>query len=196
MLRRLSWSAMTLLALGVGAYAVASLFSEALRTPFVQNLFTLRPLAIGAHLGGGTVALVLGAFQVNSKLRHRRLPMHRWFGRVYVAAVLAAGIAGLVLAVSSSGGLAANFGFGMMAVLWLTTTALAFWYIRNGNVAEHRAWMLRSYALTLAAVTLRVYLPLSQIYGIDFIAAYQAIAWLCWVPNLVIVDWFVLKRAR
>ena len=56
--------------------------------------------------------------------------------------------------------------------------------------------MLRSYALTLAAVTLRVYLPLSQIYGIDFIAAYQAIAWLCWVPNLVIVDWFVLKRAR
>jgi len=43
-------------------------------------------------------------------------------------------------------------------------------------------------------VTLRIYLPLSGAAGIEFKAAYQAIAWLCWVPNLVIVEWFVLAR--
>jgi hypothetical protein len=58
----------------------------------------------------------------------------------------------------------------------------------------HRAWMLRSYALTFAAVTLRIWLPLSQIAGIPFQEAYAAIAWLCWVPNLVVVEWFILRR--
>jgi hypothetical protein len=74
---------------------------------------------------------------------------------------------------------------------------MAYRYIRAKNVSAHRDWMLRSYALTLAAVTLRVYLGISQFYGMDFITAYQAISWMCWVPNLLIVEWFVIdRRAR
>ena len=64
------------------------------------------------------------------------------------------------------------------------------------DVDAHRAWMLRSYALTLAAVTLRIYIPLSQVAGVEFEAAYQAISWFCWVPNLLIVEWIVLTRNR
>ena len=54
--------------------------------------------------------------------------------------------------------------------------------------------MLRSYALTLAAVTLRLYMPAFAIAGVGFDAAYPLIAWLCWVPNLVVVEWLVLAR--
>jgi hypothetical protein len=54
--------------------------------------------------------------------------------------------------------------------------------------------MIRSYALTLAAVKLRLYLPLSQVVGIPFADAYQAVAWVCWVPNLVVAEWLVLQR--
>lgn len=54
--------------------------------------------------------------------------------------------------------------------------------------------MIRSYALTLAAVTLRIYLPLSQLAGVPFGDAYQVISWLCWVPNLVVAEWVVLRR--
>ncbi len=56
--------------------------------------------------------------------------------------------------------------------------------------------MLRSYALTLAAVTLRIYLGISQVNGVDFVVAYQAISWMCWVPNLLIVEWFIIGRQR
>jgi hypothetical protein len=56
--------------------------------------------------------------------------------------------------------------------------------------------MIRSYALTLAAVTLRLWLPLSQVAGIDFMTAYVAIAWLCWVPNLLVAEWFLRRRPR
>ena len=53
--------------------------------------------------------------------------------------------------------------------------------------------MTRSYALTFAAVTLRIYLRLSQVVGIPFDAAYQTISWLCWVPNRVVAEWLILR---
>jgi hypothetical protein len=67
---------------------------------------------------------------------------------------------------------------------------------RRRRIDLHRAWMLRSYSLTFAAVTLRIWLPLSQVAGLPFLPSYQAIAWLCWVPNLIVVEWFVLRAGR
>jgi hypothetical protein len=51
--------------------------------------------------------------------------------------------------------------------------------------------MIRSYPLTLAAVTLRTYLPLSLALGVPFANAYRVISWLCWVPNIVLAEWLV-----
>lgn len=192
MLRRLSWGAMTFLAVAVAAYAAAALATSALRSPFIQNLFVTTPAAVSIHLIGGIIAIVIGAIQVNSRLRNRYLQAHRWLGRVYVLGVFASGTAGLILSFNSSGGLVAHFGFGMMAICWLGCTATAYYRVRVGDISGHRAWMLRSYALTLAAVTLRIYLPISLANGVEFEAAYQAIAWLCWVPNILIVEWIVL----
>ena len=193
-MKRVAWLGMTIMAAGVAFYAAAALLSSSLRTPFVQALFDNLPAATTAHLAGGMIALAVGALQVSSTLRKKYLDLHRWLGRVYVVAVLASGTGGLVMSLESTGGLVAHFGFGMMAVCWLGCTIAAYRHIRAGNVDLHRAWMLRSYALTLAAVTLRIYLPLSQVVGIDFVDAYQAISWLCWVPNLLVVEWFILSR--
>lgn len=115
-------------------------------------------------------------------------------GRVYVAVVLVGGGGPLGLALGSDGGFVAHVGFGMLAVLWLTATVQAYRRIRAGDQISHRDWMIRSFALTLAAVALRLYLPLSQIAGIPFADAYQAVAWACWVPNLIVAEWLVLRR--
>lgn len=163
---------MTLLALMIGAYAAALLVAPPIRPPFVQNLFTNTPAAIGVHVASGMIALVLGAFQLSSRLRARFLNSHRWIGRVYVLAVMAGGVAGFILALNSTGGLVTHFGFGLMAVCWVGTTMNAYRHVRSGRILAHRVWMLRSYAITLAAVTLRIYLPISQANGIEFEAAY------------------------
>ncbi len=63
------------------------------------------------------------------------------------------------------------------------------------NGRKVRVWMIRSYALTFAAVTLRIWLPLSQVAGLPFAQAYPAIAWFCWVPNLIVVEWLILRRS-
>src|SRR2546427_9149512 len=120
--------------------------------------------------------------------------MLRWTVRVSVPAVLSGGAAAIRIATVAQGGLPAHVGFGLLAVLWLLATGQAYRYIRAGDQDSHRRWMIRSYALTFAAVTLRIYLPLSQVVGIPFEPAYQTISWLCWVPNLIIAEWLMLRR--
>ena len=53
--------------------------------------------------------------------------------------------------------------------------------------------MVRNFSLTFAAVTLRLYLPSTVVLGIAFENAYPFVAWLCWVPNLVVAE-FLFKR--
>ena len=151
-------------------------------------------ITLATHLAGGLVALAIGPWQLNSRLRTRAISWHRWMGRSYVVAVLICGLGALRLAPLSQAGLVTHVGFGLLAILWLTATALAYFRIRRGDHIGHREWMIRSYSLTLAAITLRSYLALSQVAGIPFADAYQAIAWFCWVPNLVVAEWVVLRR--
>ena len=189
MLRKVGWAMMAVLAAFIAVYAIALLLIPAMRAPFLQDRFVTMPWAAILHLAGAGVALAAGALQHNARLRDRYLNFHRWTGRVYVVAVLFGGAAALRLATVSQGGLPTHVGFGLLAVLWLLATGQAYRFIRAGNQASHRRWMVRSYALTFAAVTLRIYLPLSQVAGMPFEPAYQTISWLCWVPNLILAEW-------
>ena len=165
---------------------------EPLREKFASHL----PMLL-AHVLGGTVALFLGPWQFLTKLRDRHLKLHRWVGRIYLSAVLVGGVAGLYMASIAFGGLPTATGFGGLAVLWLATATRAYRRVRQGDYEAHREWMIRNYALTFAAVTLRLQLPLLMLAGLSFTAAYTAVAWLSWVPNLIAVELYLTgKRAR
>jgi hypothetical protein len=82
----------------------------------------------------------------------------------------------------------------MLASCWLGCTIAGWRQAVGRDLPAHRRWMIRSYALTLAAVTLRLYLPLSASLGIPFATAYPAIAWLCWIPNLAAAQWVIRSR--
>ncbi|MGI9264549.1 MAG: DUF2306 domain-containing protein [Gammaproteobacteria bacterium] len=193
MLRIIGWGMMVLLASLVGIYALSSAFVPSLRTEFVANLFLDNNLRAFGHLAAGGIAIVTGACQFSARLRQNSPVIHRALGRIYVVMVLASGISAGFMAPFSDGGVAAHFGFGMMAFLWLATTVMAYLRIRSRDFSAHREWMIRSYALCLAAVTLRIYLPLSAVAGIPFSESYPAISWLCWVPNLIIAEWFLVR---
>ena len=54
--------------------------------------------------------------------------------------------------------------------------------------------MIRNFALTLAAVTLRNYMPLMLLaFGPSFRQSYVTVSWLCWVPNLLVAEWLVRR---
>lgn len=193
-LQRAGWGLMLILATGVAAYALVGAFVPSFRSPFVDSLFAEKPARALGHLAAGGIAIVTGAFQFSSRLRTRRPATHRLLGKVYLGTVLLSGASALLLAPVSDGGIPGHYGFGLLAVLWLATSGVAYARARARDYDAHRDWMIRSYALCLAAVTLRIYLPLSQIAGLPFEQAYPSIAWMCWVPNLIVAEWFIIGR--
>jgi uncharacterized membrane protein len=156
--------------------------------------FVIHPIGIYAHVFASLVALSLAPFQFFSRLRSARPRVHRLMGRAYLGiGVVVGGLAGLYMSIFAFGGVTAKLGFACLAVSWLYTGVRAYRAIRRGAVQEHRNWMVRNVSLTLAAVTLRIYLPSSMIAGIPFEVAYPAIAWLCWVPNLIVAELFFAR---
>ena len=185
---------LVLLSVPIALYGLVFAFAPGLNPDFHPRLMSLPWYAYLHFLGSGT-ALLIGGFQFSSRLRRSAPALHRWTGRVYLLACLIGGIGGLGLATISFGGPPTHVGFALLGVLWLVSGAQAYLAIRRGDVAAHRRWMIRSFALTFAAVTLRIELGLlTGVLGWPFPDAYVTVAWLCWVPNLVVAEWLLVGR--
>ncbi|MBB5955503.1 putative membrane protein [Saccharothrix tamanrassetensis] len=147
------------------------------------------------HMVGSGLALLLSPVQLSSRLRARVPRLHRVVGRVTVVAMLVGGTAGGVLAPMSVAGVVGAFGFGLLAVLSVAFPVLGFVAIRRGDVAGHRQWMLRAFAMVYAGVMLRVGIAVLMPLTGDFMSAYLLMPFGSWVPNLLLVEW-VLWRER
>ncbi|AKR33958.1 TPA: DUF2306 domain-containing protein [Bacillus cereus] len=148
------------------------------------------------HITTSIVALVIGPFTLSTKFRDRNINRHRIVGRIYMVGILLGGVSGLYLSFYATGGLVAKLGFGLLSILWLASAYQALHRVKNKKIKEHRNWMIRNYSLTFGAVTLRIWLPLFIVlFGIErFEFSYAIIAWLAWVPNLILAELFIRKR--
>jgi uncharacterized membrane protein len=190
------WAIAALLSVGVALYSYRYLLPHESGAPgYLTNRNETPWLPV--HAACGATALMLGPFQFIERLRIRRRDLHRLVGRTYVAACLVGGVAGLVLALGSLAGPIATAGFGSLAAVWFSVNLYAWRLAVSGRFAEHRRWMIRSFALTFGAVLLRLYLPMLPVLGIAFLPGYRAISFLSWVPNLIAVElWFAWRGAR
>ena len=182
------------LAIGVAGYAVVvyGLFPlGSLVHPDMKAVFQAHAVGIYTHVFASFVALALGPFQFSSRLREQYPALHRWSGRLYLSVgVLVGGASGLYMAQFAFGGNVARIGFSLLAISWLFTGLMAYLAIRRRDITNHRRWMVRNFALAFAAVMLRIYVGLSVAAGLTFEGSYPVIAWLCWVPNLILAEWF------
>ena len=154
-----------------------------------REVYSAHSIGLFAHIAGGVLALSLGPFQFVSRLRQGRWKrVHRWLGRIYLIAVLLSGFGGLYLVSIAYGGPLNQLGFGALDLFWLVSCFKAYQSIRGGDVQAHRRWMVRNYAATFGAVTLRLWLAGLTVAGFDFLRAYQLVAWLSWIPNLLVAE--------
>lgn len=191
----------TLVILMAGLGTLLALFSLHYLRPgmpdgFVQQLQVYRDHApwMRLHVVGGAAALLVGPWQLLLTPGRGHNWSHRAMGLLYVTGVLAGGVGGLYMARLAFGGSGVVLSFTILGVLWIGTTAVALYAIATGRRAMHRHWMLRSLALTCAAITLRLWLVLLEPL-LGFETAYRAAAWLCWVPNLIVVEWWMRRRS-
>ncbi|MDT3428690.1 putative membrane protein [Paenibacillus forsythiae] len=159
--------------------------------------FELKPwiYVLYIHIFTAIFALIIGPFQLFMKPTNARKRWHRLLGYGYVLSITVSGIVSVYLSLFATGGWIAGLGFMSLDVLWVATTLTATRKIMAKDIQAHKAWMLRSYALTFAAVTLRIWLaPLALLFG-DFEAAFRVVAWICWIPNLLVIE-AVISRMR
>jgi Predicted membrane protein (DUF2306) len=166
-------------------FGLLSTKTEALLTDWVWNT------AFYTHIVLGGLALLIGWAQFSPGLRTRYPAWHRGIGKTYVGAVLLSGAAGLHLAWHASAGPVAALGFACLDIVWLGSTWAGYRSAHARQFAQHQRWMTYSYAASFGAVMLRIWLPLLMATFQDFNVAYRIVAWLAWVPNILVALWLV-----
>ncbi|CAN5301441.1 hypothetical protein BH09SUM1_BH09SUM1_10830 [soil metagenome] len=195
-LRTAAWTALIYLATATALSQVKYLNGDtSLFDPIFRPKYEAHLAVVLTHGISAVIVLLVGPWQFFPGFRARFPLWHRLAGRVYLLGVLVGAISGFRMGLMAYGGTAARVSFCLLATLWLATGGIALAMILRRNVAAHRRWMVRNFALTFAAVMLRVYLNLGQRAGLDYTVIYPVVTWMAWIPNIVAVElWMRLNN--
>ena len=150
-----------------------------------------------AHVFTSFFLLLAGFTQFSKWIRTQYRLLHRRLGWSYITILLLISApSGLVLGWHANGGWISQLAFVILGVLWMYFTIQALRFAIQKDWVKHRNFMIRSYALTLSAISLRLFK-----YIIVFIwhplpmDTYRAVAWLGWVVNLIIAEIIIHKKS-
>ena len=158
---------------------------------------------IGLHFAAGGVILILGSIQLVAGIRDRAPVVHRWLGRVYVTASIAAGLGGLafIAAKGTVGGPIMSVGFAIYGALMVIAAVQTIRHARAGRLDRHRAWALRLYALAIGSWLYRMdygfwhLLAGAAGHTHEFRGPFDAVmAFWFYIPNLVIAELVIRSR--
>ena len=200
--RHLGWGLVALPAVGIALASAPPYLTwnlDANRIPLDPDV-AWHFLSIAVHAVPASLALLIGPLQFLPRLRASRPKMHRTLGKAYLLCVLLGGVTSVAAALASTSGLAAQLRFLLLAAAWLYSGAQAYRTARAGRFDLHRAWMIRNYALTFAAVLLRVFLLAGITYrdvlvpdtSLTFADVYTSSVWCSIFVSYVVVEWFLV----
>jgi uncharacterized membrane protein len=145
------------------------------------------------HVIFAVLALPAGFTQFNKTILKTFPGLHKTLGYLYVVVILFfAAPSGFLIGMKANGGLVAQVAFTLLAVSWFYYTLQAVLKAKNGDFKAHKNFMIRSFALTCSALTLRYWkVILVYFFHPNPMDLYQLIAWLGWIPNLLIAEWII-----
>jgi uncharacterized membrane protein len=155
-------------------------------------------IAFFIHVYASLWVLLAGFTQFSKQLLKKNPRLHRTMGYIYVADVLLiTGPAGLIMGFYANGGLLSRIAFVSLAILWIFFTAMALIKAKQKKFTSHRNYMIRSYALTLSALTLRAWkYAITNTMSVPPMDVYRVVAWAGWVINLVIAEVIIWRWKR
>lgn len=153
-------------------------------------------IAFYTHVFTAIFALFAGFTQFSAQVRHKYARVHRLIGRLYTYDILIINFpAAMLMAVYANGLLPGKTAFAVLDCLWFWFTLQAVIEVKKGNIKVHKQFMMRSYALTLSAITLRSWkIIISAFVHIDPLHLYMIDAWMGFVPNLLFVEWLIRAK--
>ena len=166
-----------------------------------QDVVDTQPwqFAFKVHVVASSFALIAGFTQFFRLFRTRYPQIHRLSGWLYIITILAFALpSGFILALSAAGGKATQISFILLSVLWGCSTVFALRAALKKQWLLHRDWMIRSFALSLSALSLRswkmvLYELQPYLDWLTPVHIYQLESWLGWVVNLLIAELIIFK---
>ena len=141
------------------------------------------------HAIAGACALILGPMQFSDRLRQRFIGVHRAVGRLYVTGVFIAAPLGVYIQyLNEPLGFARSFTIETVfqAGLWMLTTGIAFAFILQGKVQQHRQWMTRSFGTgPLIFLEVRV---IFSVFNVSDPHSIEIVVWACTASSLFVAD--------
>jgi uncharacterized membrane protein len=144
----------------------------------------------------GALALLLGAFQLSNRLRARYLGVHRALGYIYIASVFISVPFAIIVAMKIdtpslvAASAAQSFG-------WVASTLIALYCVRNGNIVQHRRWMIQGYFFAMVFTVVRLVIPIPQIAALGVtgieIVVWSTIVLAAFLPT-ILLDWRTITR--
>ncbi len=171
-------------------------------TSFLSNKVAELPneniwiVMIRIHIILAIIALITGPIGLSRTIRKKRPSVHCWNGRLYVATILLNMIPGYYVSFFANGGLWSIIGFFILNTLWLITTWNGYRTIRMKKVMVHRKWMIRSFFLTFANLTIYIVVTIFH-HGLNFEygISYSIAVWSACILNLILAE-FVIRKTK
>ena len=167
---------------------------------FKQDYIHILPwkVAFYTHVFTIIFALLAGFTQFSALILKDHTNIHRLVGKIYIYDVLLINVpAAMIMAIYANGLLPTKTAFVILDCLWFWFTYKAVVEIKKGNVAAHKRFMIRSYALTLSAVSLRAWkIIILSFVDIDPLHLYMINAWMGFVPNLLFAEWLIRRKRK
>ena len=147
-------------------------------------------IAFFTHVYTSIFLMIFGAFQFSNYIQRKYIKLHRISGRIYVGILLLlSGPSGLVMSYYANGGLLAQVSFLLLSTFWMLFTFLSLYFILKKQVIKHQKFAIRGFALTLSAISLRLFKYLLVFFFEPLpMDAYRIAAWSGWTFNLLVAE--------
>jgi uncharacterized membrane protein len=189
---------LTAIPLIAGAARLTELAGGAEVTPENARFFA-SPVPVVVHIFSVTVYSILGAFQFASGFRRRRPGRHRAAGRLLVVCGLGTALSGLWMTLfyahpADTGAVLTGIRLVVGSAMF-ASIVIAFAAIRRRNIARHRAWMIRGYAIGLGAGTqVFTQLPWILVAGPLDKPSKALLMAAGWAINIAVAEWIIRRR--
>ena len=166
----------------------------------VLERFDGRTFWIVTHVASGSVALLIGPFQLWMGFTGSRKPLHRSLGKIYLLSIAISSLCSFYLAATTQVTWILGAGLAGLGLAWVITGSLAYVAVRRRLYQQHMEWMIRSYVVTLGFVFFRIFVGITSALDIGTLfERLSAASWFCWaIPLLVteaVLQWRKMDRA-
>ena len=137
----------------------------------------------------GFLSIIVGS---NPKFKK----LHRFSGKTYIVLLLLfSAPSGIYMGFFANGSIFAKTSFIILGIFWWFATFKAYLEIKNKKYRNHKIRMYRSFALAFSAITLRIWkVVLVYFFQPNPMDVYEIVAWLGWIPNIILVEILIRKK--